>query len=235
MYKKNQKIKNLIKPNQFNDNTRSILINAVYFKSQWKNQFDPEKTFKNDFYNNENEKVLIDYMFQSNEFNFAIINELEASALELKYENTSLSFVIVLPNRLNGLSTLEDRLKKFDLSNIDKLFQYDSFDIFIPRFKIEYEIELNKVLKNVGINTIFSKNANLKGLIESNETLTVSNVVQKTFIDINESGAEAAASTYIDFMFRSLSPRFEVNHPFMFYIHEPSTNTILFIGRIEKF
>lgn len=233
--KTNEKIKNLIKPNQINHNTLLFLLNAIYFKSLWENQFDANRNFKHYFYNNGVEKVLIDYMSQTNEFNFATINELDAKALELKYENSTISFIIVLPNALDGLSTLKNKLKTFDLVKIDDLFQYDSFDIFIPKFKIEFETELNEILKNMGIKSIFTNNANLTGLIDSDENLKISNIIHKVYIEVNESGTEAAATTSSDMEFRMLSSRFEVDHPFMFYIREKTTNTILFIGHVEKF
>lgn len=144
-----RKIKDLIKPDQLDADTRSVLVNAIYFKAPWESQFNPEYTHKNDFYNSETEKVSVDFMYKDSLFNFAKVDELDASALELKYANSSMSFVIVLPNAQNGLSTLESKLKDFDLAKISEKFQTRRYEILIPKLEVEYEIKLNNVLKNV--------------------------------------------------------------------------------------
>lgn len=146
-----RKIKDLIKPNQLDSSTRSVLVNAIYFKAAWEKPFDEESTFKDEFYNSETEKVSIDFMYKDSNFNSADINELEATALELKYKNSNLSFVIVLPNKRNGLPALESKLKDYGLAKIGENLQRERYEIFIPKFKVEYEIELNNVLKNVSV------------------------------------------------------------------------------------
>lgn len=144
-----RKIKDLIKPNQLDADTRAVLVNAIYFKGPWEEPFNPEYTDKGDFYNSESEKVSVDFMFKDSHFNVARIDELDANALELKYKNSSMSFVIVLPNAKNGLSALESKLKDYDLSKIGELMHFNRYEISIPKFKVEYEIKLNDVLKNV--------------------------------------------------------------------------------------
>lgn len=87
----------------------------------------------------------------------------------------------------------------------------------------------------MGITEIFSDGANLRGLLDSGEQLKVSDVVHKAFIEVSERGTEAGASTASMIVPYSMPPQFRADHPFLFYIRETQTNTILFSGRLEKF
>lgn len=147
--KTNGKIKTLFKPNQLNSDTRSVLVNAIYFKGTWEKPFTKQFTHAQDFYNSETDKVSVDFMYVNDRFNYAYLEELSASALEMKYANSSLSFVIVLPKDRMGLTTLETNLKNFDLTKITEKMHLSTFDVHMPKFKVEYEIKLNDVLKNV--------------------------------------------------------------------------------------
>lgn len=143
----NGKIKDLIKSDQLDAETRSVLVNAIYFKGDWEQPFSLEYTEKSDFYNNETDKSSVDFMFMDSDFNVAYVEDLDAKALEMKYANSNISFVIVLPNNRTGLTALETKFKDYDLTKIE--FYSGRCEVLIPKFKIEYEINLNDVLKNV--------------------------------------------------------------------------------------
>lgn len=151
------KITDLIKPDMLGADSRVILINAIYFKGDWERKFNEQFTAKDDFYISETEKVKVDFMYMSNSFNYAFLDDLEASALELKYANSNFSFVIVRPNSRTGLSALETKLNNYNLTAITEKMEYDEIDIWIPKFKAEYEVKLNDALKNVGYWEIFYK------------------------------------------------------------------------------
>lgn len=147
----NGKIKDLIKADQLDANTRSVLVNAIYFKGDWEQPFNSELTEKSNFYNSETETVSVDFMYMDSDFNVAYINYLDATALEMKYASSNISLVIVLPNNRMGLSALETKLKDYDLKKIAETFYYGRCEVTIPKFKIEYEINLNDVLQNVSV------------------------------------------------------------------------------------
>lgn len=147
--KTNKKIKDLIKSNMLNDLTRLVLVNAIYFKGNWLHKFNPKNTKKGNFYVSETETVPVDYMHITKKFNYARLDELDAAALEMKYANSNFSFVILLPNQRTGLSALEEKLQNFDLANITEKMYDAEVQVTIPKFKIEYEIELNNALQNV--------------------------------------------------------------------------------------
>lgn len=149
--KTNNKIKDLISADALGVDTRLVLVNAIYFKGNWEQKFPIERTSPGDFYVDETKTVTVDYMRNEDDYRFAELSELDACALEIKYAKSNISFVVVLPNGRTGLPALEASLKNYDLSKITSQMYKQKVDVTLPKFKIEYEIELNDVLKKVGI------------------------------------------------------------------------------------
>lgn len=147
--KTNGKITDLISPDQFDSRTRLILVNAIYFNGNWEHPFKKSHTHKGDFYITETEAVPIDFMNMDREFNAAFIEELDATALEMDYANSNISFVILLPQSRTGLSAFETKLKDYDLTKLDDSLKLHRYDAHIPKFKVEYRLKLNDVLENV--------------------------------------------------------------------------------------
>lgn len=147
--KTREKIKDLIKPNMLNADTRVVLVNAIYFKGDWEHQFKKENTREGDFYISETETVPVNFMHSKKRFNYGVFDDLDATALEMKYANSNFSFVIVLPNSRTGLSALESKLKTFDLAKISEKMYSQEVQVTIPKFKVEFEINLNDALKKV--------------------------------------------------------------------------------------
>lgn len=145
----NGKIKDLFKPDQLNSDVASVLVNAVHFKGSWAKPFHSPLTRKLDFYNSDTETSQVEFMTMDSRFNAGRISELDATALELKYANSNISFVIVLPDSRTGLSALEAKLKDYDLTKIGEQLKNLRYEIEIPKFKVEFDINLNEVLKTV--------------------------------------------------------------------------------------
>lgn len=131
--KTNGQIKGLIKSNQLNADTRLVLINAIYFKGNWEKPFRRSCTRNGHFYISETEKVSVDFMSTIDSFNYAYINNLDASVLEMKYANSNMSFVIVLPEERMGLTALETKMKTYDLSNMTEKIVKTRFCFSVPK------------------------------------------------------------------------------------------------------
>ncbi|XP_031627896.1 antichymotrypsin-2-like [Contarinia nasturtii] len=239
--KTHDKINNLVTPESIDSSSAVVLVNAIYFKGNWKNRFDKEQTKKRDFYISETETVSVDFMQITSNFKFRRSDELDADVLELKYADSKFSFLIVLPRQRTGLSVVESKLKNYDIAKVTNGYPY-GFEVIMPKFKIEYEVNLNEILKNLGMSEMFDAHkANLSGLLETPEKLFVSDVVHKAFIEITEEGSEAAAATIVGITLISYPPqpvqplKFIVDHPFMYYIWDTETKTALFAGRITNF
>lgn len=145
----NNKIKNLIAPSSLNDNTRMVLVNAIYFKGLWANQFDPEDTFKAPFHLNDQETTQVDFMKIKEHFKYASLRDLAATAIQLPYNNSDISMLIILPNSPTGLSQLERKLTVESVGSIYERLESQEVNVEIPKFKIEFDMELNGPLTKV--------------------------------------------------------------------------------------
>lgn len=144
------KIKDFVKPQQITGATMSVLVNAIYFKGEWEKKFEKHLTRKRDFHSSDNDKMAVDFMHAKDFFRACDLNDFDATALEIKYAASKYAFIIVLPKNRTGLTALETQMKNVDLDGLfdgfDDPFKYD---VIIPKFKVEFEINLNSALKNV--------------------------------------------------------------------------------------
>lgn len=143
----NNKIMDVVSSSMFDATTRLVLVNAVYFKGQWKRAFDPQKTTQGQFYFNAGGSGAINFMNSMDTFNYA--NFGYASALELPYANSNFSFFIVLPNEQTGFEALRDQLSFIDWTTIVDKMSPHKVNATIPKFKAHLQISLNQILKNV--------------------------------------------------------------------------------------
>lgn len=151
--KTNYQIRDFIQPDGINEDISVILINAIYFKGSWEQKFDKTLTSAGNFYVNENETVRVDFMRMESGFRYIPYEfELSASVLEIEYTNSKYSFIILLPRSRTGLSQLETRLKKYNLTRLSHDLvsrRQELVDVRIPKFKVEMAIELDDLLKKV--------------------------------------------------------------------------------------
>lgn len=149
----NDKIQELISPDALSKDTRFVVINAIYFKGVWDQQFDKAATRRGEFFINNRDTVPVEYMHLSNfrvqQFPYAYLNDLAASALEMKYLNSNFSMIIILPNHRSGLPALEDKLNKYPIERIHEKLQPEEVFIEIPKFKVEFQVDLQDVLPKV--------------------------------------------------------------------------------------
>ncbi|XP_075849928.1 serpin B3-like [Microcebus murinus] len=236
----NGKIKDLI-PNKTLDNTTVlVLVNAVYFKGQWEKKFNKEDTKEGEFWLNKGTSKSVQMMNQRKSFNFALLEDVQAKVLEIPYKGEDLSMIVLLPNEIDGLQKLEDKL------TAEKLIEWTSsqnmskrgVDLYLPRFKVEKSYDLKDVLMAMGMVDVFSpQDADLSGMTGS-RGLVVTKVLHKAFVEVTEEGTEAAAATGIVISKTStpysIYEEFHCNHPFLFFIKQNKTNNILFFGRVSS-
>ncbi|GBM64615.1 Leukocyte elastase inhibitor C [Araneus ventricosus] len=154
-------------------------------------------------------------------------------ALELPYKGGNVSMLILLPHKRDGLQALEESLTPEKLAEVQERIKPVEIPISLPKFKLEFETGLSGPLQALGANQIFSAGADFSGMTPG-RGVSVSQVLHKAVIEVNEEGSEAAAVTGI-VLFGGLS--FTADHPFLFTIVEKGSksNMVLFMGRVNNF
>ncbi|XP_055325742.1 antichymotrypsin-2-like [Sitodiplosis mosellana] len=231
-------IKELVKPDLFNYDSRVVLINAIYFKGNWLYKFDEKLTEKRTFYNYGWQEVQTDFMYFPNiNLYSGYVRDLDALALEMKYVRSSFVMLMILPINRNGLHLLETEMRGYDFDKLYEEMNHLNVRVRIPKFKIQYETQLNDVLKNLGMNEMFTQDSKLSGLLEEGEPLRVSDTIHKAFIEVNEGGSESGAASgfLIDRIVGAEDPQFIADYPFIFFILHERTRTPVFSGRITNF
>ncbi|KAK3734354.1 hypothetical protein QZH41_005338 [Actinostola sp. cb2023] len=239
--KTNQKIKGLLPSGSLTPLTRATLVNAIYFKGLWEKQFKKEHTFPSTFFVRQNEELEIQMMFQKSKFKYTRDKDLDCEVLEMPYAGGDLSMVVMLPNQVEGLQTLEDKLTYTALHNavtsVSKAHVVE-VEVSIPKFSMTRQFVLNDMLKAMGMTELFDVDkADFTGITLGPEKLYVSKVFHKAFVDVNEEGTEAAAATAVVMMTRMMMrpvPSFTADHPFLFLITHCKSGAILFLGRVAK-
>ena len=228
----NDKIKELLKPGILTSQTRLVLTNAIYFKAAWYVPFRPEATKPGPFSLAGGKKVEVPMMHGEQ---FTDFFDSEAfQALQMRYEwPSTCSMVIFLPRKTDGLAQFEKTLSAANLEKWLKQLSHHAVQVALPRFKVTAEFQLNNVLKEMGMKRAFG-DADFSGMTKGGG-LFISAVVHKAFVDVNETGTEAAAATAVAMATSEPPPgTFTADHPFVFVIRDNRTGSILFMGRVSQ-
>lgn len=149
--KTNHKINNMIKSNAIDANAGLVLINAIHFKGDWEHEFDESNTIEGHFTNADATDSGVLYMKNAHNFRYVELNDINAKAIELRFIDSEMAFVIVLPNNPNGLLTLEAQLRHGNFSKIMESMRYECVQITMPKFEFEYEVDVERVLRQVSV------------------------------------------------------------------------------------
>jgi serine protease inhibitor len=230
----NGKIKNIIDKLQPND--IMALLNALYFKGTWTYQFDKSQTVDDLFTTIAGAKQACKMMYQENKFDYFETDDLQA--VDLPYGNTAFSMTIFLPKTNHAVKEITNRLTPAQWSVWKNQFYTSNGKVLLPRIKLEYEQSLNDILSAMGMGVAFVPGqADFTG-ISTAAPIYISLVKQKTFLQVDEEGTEAAAVTVVTFGVTSVGPStgffMRIDRPFVFMIRDHATDTILFIGQINS-
>ncbi|MFW6101430.1 MAG: serpin family protein [Bacteroidota bacterium] len=213
-----------------------FLINALYFNGKWKYQFDEEKTTEEPFYLEDGSEIQTDMMVTETDLRYHR-NDL-FQAVELPYGRGNYSMVCFLPSNDHQP---DDIIAAMNNENWDQWMENldtTGIEMHLPKFKFEYKKKLNEMLKLLGIEEAFNPDeSDFSGINPDRKDLHISEVLHKTFVEVDEKGTEAAAVTSVTMGITSIGGggpmvlRFD--RPFVFAIREVTTNTIVFMGKLE--
>lgn len=206
------------------------LVNAMYFKSSWKEKFDPKATAKGDFVLDNGSHVQANMMH--NTMNVNLFNDADIMVAELPYANDKYSMVIAMPQTSN----LSDWVAGLDgnkwQSWMDHLASAKT-QVTLPSFKFSFDATLNDDLIALGMGPAFSKEANFS-LINPNLPLQITDVRHKAYVEVNEDGTTAAAATSVTVGISAIQiHEVIINRPFFFVIREMKSGLIVFAGTVH--
>jgi len=213
-----------------------FLINAIYFKGLWELGFDEGSTQEEDFYLANASTKTVSMMHMEEDLLYYEDSLLQAC--ELSYDTGNYSMVLLLPKEEQSTESIIAMLENDSWNTItDSLKEY-TVNLKLPRFTFSWEKQLNDELTQMGMGIAFSDGADFTG-ISTSAPLKIDYVKHKTFIEVNESGTEAAAATVVGAVVTSgpdpsTIRDMHLNRPFLFLIREQTSNTVLFMGLIEK-
>lgn len=226
--KTNNKIKNLLP--EGDAKFLSVLVNTIYFKGEWAEQFEEYATKEEDFTDRNGKVEKTDFMYKTERYRF--YEDENMKMVRVPYKGGKTAMYLVLP-------TNED---KMDIATaLDNMNSY-KVRLSFPKFKTEYSLSFKEILKHIGIEKAFEKweaefdEVMFKGVKEG-ENVYVDDVLQKTFIEVDENGTEAAAATAVIMnKATSIGPgmeeikEFKADRPFIYFIRDDVTHEVLFIG-----
>ncbi|MCK4626665.1 MAG: serpin family protein, partial [Phycisphaerae bacterium] len=233
--KTKQKIKNLIPRGVVNPDTRLVLTNAIYFKSNWAEKFNKHATRDEAFTLSADKTVKTPMMRQQKRHGYMETDTFQA--VDLMYRYGDLSMTIFLPKKADDLAAFEKTLTARNLTKWLGQFKRETVQLTLPKFKFTSQFSLPETLKKMGMTDAFSEAAADFSGMTTADKLFISDVIHKAFVAVDEEGTEAAAATAV-IMALEAAPRpkqpkvFKADHPFVFMIRHRATGSILFMGRV---
>ena len=222
------KIKKIVQ--EIDPGTLLFLINAIYFKGGWQEEFDRSQTQTDIFYLSDGSEKRVPMMRRKGAYPYFRGEHFEAAGIP--YGDGDVIMYIFLPNHDSNLDEFLSSLSAENWASWLPQFSpvREESMMILPRFKLEYEASLNDTLKALGMDIAFGSGADFSGMGPS---LFISDVRHKAVVEVNEEGTEAAAVTVVVGV-TSLPPIFRVDRPFFFAIYDAETETILFMGTVTE-
>lgn len=219
---------------EINPSLSLMLLNALYFKAPWMEQFNEAMTKEKTFFGmKSNSKVPM--MSQKKHFNYAEYEGCQIVVLPYNIEGRQIAMIVMLPSENINLNSTFDRMTPEMYREVKKDMTREEIVLSLPKFKANSFLALNNALKALGIRSAYSSSADFSKM--TNSSVAVDDVIQKCVVDVNEQGSEAAAVTMIGVRMTCMPVYQEpivmnVNRPFAFAIVDMQTDNFLFMGKI---
>jgi serpin B len=229
------KIKELFAEGALTPLTRLVLVNALYFKGTWASPFDKALTGPADFTRADGQKIKVNMMTFGGNRDLPYGETDAFQLVRLPYAGGGLSMLLALPRDGKKLSEAAAGLSAARLAEMRSALSEQKTKVFLPRFSFGSSFELNGTLAALGMPLAFTDAADFSGM-DGSRRLYVQKAVQKTFVEVNEEGTEAAAATGVAMGVKSINlgfALFRADRPFLFFIEDAATGLILFMGRME--
>lgn len=229
--KTQERIKDLLPEGSITSDTRMVLTNAIYFKASWMANFQKEQTKPGDFTLRDGSKVETDLMHQQSSFKYAEMDGFKA--ISLPYDGGDASMLVLLPE---DLEKFEEDLNAETLSSTVSALEQKTVNLTLPKFEYTVPLTLTQTLQDMGMVDAFSEGADFSGMTDDGN-ISISDVVHKAFVAVDEDGTEAAAATGVAMRTTSMPvdpAKFTADKPFIFVIRDNQSGSVLFMGRMAN-
>jgi serpin B len=226
----------LLAPGMVDASTRLVLTNAVYFKGKWQSPFLPGATHEEKFHTPAGAKP-VRMMRRVSSFRHAHVDDVQL--VELPYMGARMSMIVVLPDDANGLGEAEKQIGRSYDRWLAALAMRE-INLWLPPWTARQTLDLADLLPAMGMPLAFDQSsADFSGMSDK-ETFFIGAVVQKAFVESNETGTEAAAATAVVMSVPTSAEDppppppvvFHAHHPFLYIIRDRQTGATLFLGRV---
>lgn len=212
-----------------------VLINAIYFKGNWKKEFEAAATKKRNFKNLNKEEKEADFMIMTDKLDYAEDDDVQAISLDYKKDN--LKALVILPKK-EDINEYIKNLTEEKYRGIIKKLENQKVDLSLPKFSVEFESDLKPELTKLGMAEAFTDKADFSTIKKEND-LSLKRAIHKTFLNVDEKGTEAGAvsAAVVSREVEVGIPVMNVDHPFLFIIRSDKMNQgydMLFATKVEK-
>jgi serpin B len=232
------RIQDLLPAGSVDPSTRLVLVNAIYFKSQWMKPFPEQRTAPAPFFAAAGKRD-VPTMSHTEHFSFTESKADGVQVIELPYGDPGFAMTLVVPLAKDGLGKVEAALTADRLSAWVGALAGERIALSLPKFRIAPAegLRLAGVLGELGIRKAFTGEADLTGIAPASEQLQLSEAFHKGFIAVDEKGTEAAAATAMTARAGSAAPVGEpravkVDRPFLYFIRDTRSGLVMFMGRV---
>jgi serpin B len=239
--KTQHRIQRLIPPGAVDDQTRLVLVNAIYFLGDWAAPFEHAATHPAPFHLTASEQKDVPTMSRTG--SYRIGRREGVTALEIPYKGGQTSMTFLVPDQIDGLAALEESLDAKTLDAILGTMKEERVRVTLPKFKLDpaASLALREELERLGLRLAFDpEKADFTGIADPPrpaDRLVLSNVFHKGFVRVDEKGTEAAAATAVMGLragaMMTAPPRlFQADRPFLFLLRDDASGLVLFLGRV---
>ncbi|EDW11341.1 serine protease inhibitor 42Dd [Drosophila mojavensis] len=219
----NNRIKNFMK--KTTPDMKIVLITAAHYETKWKYSFSPKLTKKVNFHTSPTKTTPVDMMSIEGKFLYKYIKKVDADVLQMPFKHKDLMMTILVPKKANAIGSLIQKLTTLHLRNLKLSGKAKAVNVQLPKFKIDFEVDLKKPMQNLGIRDLFKK-ANFSQLATYKGVMKVDHIIQRVVLDVNERGASMAVAARA-----STKEKFVVDRPFLFLLRQ--VNDVFLAGRVN--
>ncbi|XP_075226313.1 uncharacterized protein LOC142327294 [Lycorma delicatula] len=230
-------IRDLISEADTDKNAVMLLMNIIYFNGLWALPFNTNETRSEPFFVNANQNINVKMMKSQQVLEYTETSDYDLQMVRLPYMGGKFAMYFLLPFNKNGLDELMNTITPGRVHSLMQTMRPTTVNLSIPRFEFLYSVGLKTVLENLGVRTMFTTNADFSNMENGTHNLFVSNILQKAGIEVNEKGSIAYAATEVNIQNKFGDEQaidFTANRPFLFFIEEDKSRTVVFVGKVTN-